>query len=224
MKRQGRKGQRAAAGLAALLLSVCMLAAAGGEAPDVLWMLPLDDLTVGSGMESDSPAADPAVTGEETEPGVLRMLPLEDAAGAGTEENDSGTAAAETESGDRIEAPEILNMLPLEDAPSSGEKLAERLESTPDSNGLWIYGPEKMKVNAKKYFKAMFSEAHPKRLKITWSLDCDSRIAQVYQNGQVWVRRKAQPGTLLTLRCHAEGKDQNGQLWTADATQQIEVK
>ena len=222
MKKQKRVGcQQMSAGLAALLLSFCMLAAAGGDPPEVLWMLPLDDMTAEGGTENDLSAADPA--GSETEPGVLWMLPLEDGAPAETG-NHGSTAAEETESGDRSESPETLNMLPLADGSSALEEPAGQLEPAADTNGLWIYGPEKMKVNSKKYFKAMFSGAHPRRLKITWSLDCDSGIAQVYQNGQVWVRRKAQPGTILTLKCQAQGKDEKGQLWTADATQQIEVR
>ena len=97
---------------------------------------------------------------------------------------------------------------------------------TPDPNAqtVYIYGPEKMRAGNKRYFKARFLPKNPKGIKVTWSLDCGPEVAQVFRNGQIWVRPNATPGTIITLTCHVKGRDYNYQDWTGEATMQIEIK
>ena len=94
----------------------------------------------------------------------------------------------------------------------------------PDAQTVYIYGPEKMRAGNKRYFKARFLPKNPKGIKVTWSLDCGPEVAQVFRNGQIWVRPKAKPGTIITLTCHVTGRDYNYQDWTGEATMQIEIK
>ena len=149
-------------------------------------------------------------------------------------ENPEGLRTGAAEAG--AEKTGVLERMPVDEtgaaeeppAPEAGKRSGEdagRTETiSENSNGLWIYGPEKMKPGTKKYFKARFDGEHPRKLTITWSLDCDREVAQVFGNGQVWIRPKTQSGTVITLICNAAGKDGNGQPWTAEATIKVEVK
>ncbi|MBR7173288.1 MAG: hypothetical protein IKD50_02530 [Clostridia bacterium] len=147
---------------------------------------------------------------------VLRMLPLFTAAPGEPE----ATASP---------LPEQLSETPVfaaSETPAStvSETPIPAAAEAPDSKGMWISGPEKMRAGTKKYYKAVFDEEKPRKYKVSWSLDCDPDTARVYRNGQVWVRPKASAGTVLTLKCHVEGKDRQGQLWTAETTMEITVK
>ncbi len=182
------------------------------------------------GTEPLDDGEDPA---DSEETGVLEMLPLED--GEETEPGkESGpeevvNPAEETEPGKESEPEEETN--PAEKTGGEQEPGPEALKEEPGekdseskANGLWIYGPEKMKAGSKKYFKARFDGFQPRRLSLTWSLDCDGSVARVYRNGQIWILPKTAPGTVLTLTCHAEALDADGRPWTGETTMQIEVK
>ena len=149
----------------------------------------------------ETPAADSGEA-EETAP-VLRMRPL-------SEE----TPAAD--SGEAEETAPVLSMV-------SPETPAPEITEAPDSRGIWIRGPGRMKAGTKKYFKVVYEEEKPRKAKVTWSLDCDAKTAQVFRNGQVWIRPKTASGTVLTLSCHVEGRDAQGQPWTAEARMEITV-
>lgn len=227
--------RRKARALAALLVFFCGFAFRGGaesvlqkmtqeipastdeEAAPILRMLPLDD----------SAAAEVSTEGEETA-SALRMLPLDD----------SAPAEVSTEG---EEASPVLRMLPLDDSvpaevSAEAEETAPVLQmvsleipvpaitEAPDARGMRIRGPERMKAGTKKYYKPVYDEEKPRKTKVTWSLDCDAKTAQVYRNGQVWVKKKAAAGTVLTLRCHVEGKDAQGQPWVAETTMEITVQ
>ena len=196
---------------------------AGEEGP-VLRMQPLGTPTPTETEENMpvlqmQPLGTPTPTETEKNMPVLRMLPL-------------GTLnPAETEG-----PADVLRMLPLESMnPSETEEPADVLQAQspeppapavteiPDTKGIWIRGPERMKAGTKKYYQVLYGEEKPKKAKVTWTLDCDGKTAQVFRNGQVWVRPGAASGTVLTLKAHVEGKDAQGQPWTAEATMEITV-
>ena len=145
-----------------------------------------------------------------------------------------GLEPAEPEEGtsEEEEQPEEYGEMEGESEPSltpEPESTAEpAVEPTPtpdsDAQTVYIYGPEKMRAGNKRYFKARFLPKNPKGIKVTWSLDCGPEVAQVFRNGQIWVRPKAKPGTIITLTCHVTGRDYNYQDWTGEATMQIEIK
>ena len=198
---------------------------------DVLEMLRLEDAEQETdrkeeGTEPSEEGEDPTDS-EGTE--ALKMLPLEDAEEpepAKETAPEEETNPAEKTGGEQGTEPEASKDEPGEKDPegkTSKEEPGEK-DSDPNANGLWIYGPEKMKAGSKKYFKARFNGFQPKRLSLTWSLDCEGSVARVYGNGQIWVLPKTAPGTVLTLTCHAEALDADGRPWTGETTMQIEVK
>ena len=215
-----------------LAVALCLLSAAGGEAPGIIRMLPLGERTEepaaeGNGPEAASAAAEnPA--GAIGSDGILRMLPLD--GGTGTPSGDApgdGTAfagvpdAAETRETGTAELTEMSGQI-LAGVPDTAE--TGEAGRTADAKGLWIYGPEKMRAGTKKYYKPRFSGEKPKRYRATWRLDCGPDVAQVFRNGQVWVRPKAPSGTVLTLTCHIRGRDASGQPWEAETDLRIEVR
>ena len=214
---------RKATAIAALLVFLCGFTLHSG-ADSVLQKLtrgipvPMDGEKTGKTVHPLPPYdPEPSEAGEEGP--VLRMLPLE------------SLNPAETE-----EPADVLRMLPLESLnPSESEDPADVLQAQspeppapavteiPDTKGIWIRGPERMKAGTKKYYQVLYGEEKPKKAKVTWTLDCDGKTAQVFRNGQVWVRPGAASGTVLTLKARVEGKDAQGQPWTAEATMEITV-
>ena len=201
------------------------------EGTEVLEMLPLEDAEQETDRKEEG--TEPSEEGEDPTDSegtdVLEMLPLEDAEEpepAKETAPEAETNPAEKTGGEQGTEPEASKEEPGEKDPegkTSKEEPGEK-DSESKANGLWIYGPEKMKAGSKKYFKARFDGFQPKRLHLTWSLDCDSSVARVYGNGQIWVLPKTAPGTVLTLTCHAEALDAEGAPWTGETTMQIEVK
>ena len=112
----------------------------------------------------------------------------------------TGTAEPEADDAERPGIPQAGTEERPEEEPADG--------TGPESGsaGMWIYGPEKMKAGARKFFKARFDGESPGRKKLTWSLDCGPETARVFGNGQVWIRPKTAPGTVVTLTCRAENR------------------
>lgn len=129
----------------------------------------------------------------------------------------TGTAEPEADDAERPGIPQAGTEERPEEEPADG--------TGPESGsaGMWIYGPEKMKAGAKKFFKARFDGESPGRKKLTWSLDCGPETARVFGNGQVWIRPKTAPGTVVTLTCRAENRRAPGGPWAAEASMKIEV-
>ena len=158
-------------------------------------------------------------TEQEGSAPVLQMLPLGTPTPTETEENMPVLQMLPLESMNPSEAEEPADVLQTQ----SPEPPAPAVTEIPDTKGIWIRGPERMKAGTKKYYQVIYGEEKPKKAKVTWTLDCDGKTAQVFRNGQVWVRPGAASGTVLTLKAHVEGKDAQGQPWTAEATMEITV-
>lgn len=192
---------RKAAALAATLVFLSGFATPGG-AESVLKRMtqgtPVRMDGEGAGEAVRLVSAETAETGEsEDAVPVLRTLGLETPETAETEDAAPATAMP---------------------APETAEK------ETPENRGARISGPGKMKAGTKKYFKIVYGEEKPKKPRVTWTLDCDGKIARVYRNGQVWVRPGATGGTVLTLKARIEGKDAAGRPWIAETATEIMVK
>lgn len=136
-----------------------------------------------------------------------------EAADAGAAEEGTKEAGDEPDGGTAEETAGNPGEKPEE--PSAGKESGDA--------GMWIYGPEKMQPGAKKFFKARFDGENPRKKKLIWSLDCGPETAQVFGNGQVWIRPKTPPGTVITLTCRAENRYAPGGPWAAEASMKIEV-
>ena len=176
---------------------------AGPENESAIRMVPIGETAGGERTAEEKDA------GPDAEP-VIRMIPAGETA-AGEKPKPEDAAGGETGSG-------------IQAVPAGAAKTAGTA-SAAETNGLWIYGPETMKAGDKKFFKPRFDGEAPRKARVTWSLDCEREVAEVFSgNGQVWIRPKTAPGTVITLTCRVRGKDAKGNPWTGEASMRIKVR
>lgn len=150
---------------------------------------------------------------------ILKMIPIQSDGYEGNKHDDFLlTDVSETEA---VSGTALGMLLNKPDGKADSENAAEKQSGF---KSFRIYGPEKMRAGTKKYYKPLFDEEKPRRYKVSWFLDCDKKIAQVFRNGQVWVTKKAKSGTVLKLTCRVEGKDAKGLPWIGEAAMEIEIK
>jgi len=88
---------------------------------------------------------------------------------------------------------------------TSGKKTTAAIQVLIPVTELAISGPDTVKPGSKTAFKAELKPANAGNKNVSWQINVDETVAEIDRNGKLSVKKTAESGTIIQIKCVAEG-------------------